>query len=81
MILPPVLGASPSIGWSEDATIVNVTYVWDVNESASEHAHAFCRFGMHTFSAESVTDDVIVCKAAPRSAQTVNVAISFDGMH
>jgi hypothetical protein len=81
MILPRVLGVSPSIGWSDDATIVNVTYVWDVNESAFEHAHAFCRFGGQTFPAELVTDDVVVCKTASRPAQTVGVAISFDGTH
>jgi hypothetical protein len=81
MILPRAVGVSPSIGWSEDATTVNVTYVWDVNESGLGHANAFCRFGAQTFPAESVSDDIIVCTTESRPAQTVSVAISFDGMH
>jgi hypothetical protein len=81
MFLPRVVAVSPSIGWSEDATAVNVTYVWDVNESGFEHASAFCRFGAQTFPAESVSDDIVVCRTQSRPAQAVTVAISFDGMH
>jgi hypothetical protein len=32
-------------------------------------------------NAEKVSDNVVVCRAAARSAQVVPVAISFDGVH
>jgi hypothetical protein len=60
---------------------VNVTYAWDVGENASDHSAAFCRFGMLHSNAEAVSDSAVVCRAPPRPAQAVRVAISFDGVH
>jgi hypothetical protein len=70
---------APVQGWSDQATRINVTYVWDVGETALGHPAAFCRLGGRVGSAATVTDDTVVCIALPTAEQSIEVAISFDG--
>jgi hypothetical protein len=77
-ILPKILDIRPLFGYSEDATEVNITFVYDEPEVPKT---AFCRFGLASVTAASVTKGLIRCVAPTGPPQSLKVAISFDGTH
>jgi hypothetical protein len=78
-VRPQIVAIAPAHGWGDQATRVNVTYVWDVGEPAESRPPAFCRLGARVAAAAAVTGDTVVCVAPPAAAQAVAVAVSFDG--
>jgi hypothetical protein len=71
-----ILDIYPKWGPTDQETLVNVTFAWDVNETVST---GFCRFGVLYRNAERVTGRWMTCRAPAKTQQVVRVAISLDG--
>jgi hypothetical protein len=77
-VVPQILGIAPAQAWSDQTTEINISYLWDVGETAVRPGLAFCRLGSEKVQATMITDDTIVCLARPKPPQVIDVAIMFD---
>jgi hypothetical protein len=77
-IIPQILAIVPDQGWNDETTLINISYVWDVEESHLRTA--FCRIGFRREQVLRFDDNMIVCMARPAAPQAMDVAISFDGI-
>lgn len=77
-VFPRIVAMTPLDGFADRPTEVNISYIYDVEETDYSYLRAYCRFGLIFVVADNVTNTTITCTSPARPPQTVNVAISFD---
>jgi hypothetical protein len=79
-IIPQIVGIAPSFGYSEESTLVTVSFLYQLSNLDYMGSTIYCRFGSVMMSAENLTDTTLQCRVHARPPQSVEVSISFDGM-
>jgi hypothetical protein len=78
-IPPVVVDINPDHGDGAVITLVNVSFLYPLEESEVIVQNAFCRFGQIPVKAKVLSKSSLQCGAPRRAPQAVDFAISFDG--
>lgn len=77
LAIPKIVSLSPNFAYLSDNIIVNVSYSYPFHKPYS----AYCKFGDYSLLAESITENLLICRAPHKHPQKIPVSISFDGIH
>jgi hypothetical protein len=78
-IVPEIVAISPTEGSMDEATLVQISFLYPVTVSEYHRHSPTCRFGSLTIHGENVTNSSMLCRVPPRAPGTVDVQISLNG--